>query len=309
MSTRIEPATSSERRASIARRTTTTEPITQRERIPVRIYPHATQASKAVAKQIADLIRERASAGQNCVLGLATGNTPVGIYDELVRMHHDEGLSFANVITFNLDEYYPMQPHELQSYVRFMREHLFDLVDIPPGNWHVPDGTVPVEQVTDFCTWYEEQIAQAGGIDIQLLGVGRTGHIGFNEPGSGKESRTRLITLDRVTRIDAASDFFGQENVPRRAITMGVGTILGARQVIMLAFGEHKSPIIARAVEGDISPSIAASFLQEHPNALVVIDEAAADALMRKSSLWLLGPVEWDEQKVRKAVIWLAQTR
>jgi glucosamine-6-phosphate deaminase len=184
---------------------------------------------------------------------------------------------------------------------------LFDLVDIPQGNWHVPDGTLPVEQVGDYCAWYEEQIAAAGGIDIQILGVGRTGHIGFNEPGSGKDSRTRLITLDRVTRIDAASDFFGQEHVPRRAITMGVGTILGARKIIMLAFGEHKAPIIAKAVEGEVSASIAASFLQQHPNAEVVLDEAAADALTRYRTPWLLGPVEWDEKRVRKAVIWLAR--
>jgi glucosamine-6-phosphate deaminase len=282
-------------------------PLARRERIPVRVFPHSTQASKAVAAHIANLIRERAAEGRSCVLGLATGNTPVGIYDELVRLHREEGLSFANVITFNLDEYYPMQPNELQSYVRFMREHLFDLVDIPPGNWHVPDGTLPIEQVHDYCAWYEQQIARAGGIDIQLLGVGRTGHIGFNEPGSGRDSRTRLITLDRVTRIDAASDFFGQEHVPRRAITMGVGTILDARQIIMLAFGEHKAPIIAQAVEGEVSPSIAASFLQEHPNALVVLDEAAADSLTRFKSPWLVGPVQWDEQLVRKAVIWLAR--
>jgi glucosamine-6-phosphate deaminase len=283
------------------------DPLAQREKVPVRVYPHATQANKAVAQQIADLIRERATQGRPCVLGLATGSTPVGIYNELVRMHREDGLSLANVVTFNLDEYYPMQPGELQSYVRFMREHLFDHVDIKPGNWHVPDGTLPIEQVADYCAWYEEQITNAGGIDIQLLGVGRTGHIGFNEPGSGKESRTRLITLDRVTRIDAASDFFGQEHVPRRAITMGVGTILDARQLIMLAFGEHKAPIIARAVEGEVSPSIAASFLQEHPSATVVLDEAAADWLTRYRSPWLLGSVDWDEFTLRKAVIWLAR--
>ena len=205
---------------------TPSDPLAQREHIPVRVYPHSAQANKAVAKEIADLIRERAAEGKNCVLGLATGSTPVGVYNELVRLHREEGLSLSNVVTFNLDEYFPMQPNELQSYVRFMREHLFDLVDIPKGNCHVPDGTLPVEQVADYCAWYEEQIAAAGGIDIQILGIGRTGHVGFNEPGSGKDSRTRLITLDRVTRIDAASDFFGQEHVPRRAITMGVGSIL-----------------------------------------------------------------------------------
>src|SRR3954468_5190905 len=308
MSTRIESMSAAERNITGSSSKIMSDPLTQRERIPVRVFPHSNQANVAVAGQIADLIRQRAAEGRSCVLGLATGSTPVGVYDDLVRLHREEGLSFANVITFNLDEYYPMQPNELQSYVRFMREHLFDLIDIPQGKWHVPDGTLPVEQVNDFCTWYEEQIAAAGGIDIKLLGVGRTGHIGFNEPGSGKESRTRLITLDRVTRIDAASDFFGQEHVPRRAITMGVGTILGARQLIMLAFGEHKAPIIARSVEGEVSPTIAASFLQEHANALVVLDEAAADALTRKNSPWLLGPLEWDEKKVRKAVIWLART-
>src|SRR3954468_18435729 len=305
MSTQSEQRSSASKRVNSGGGVDADHALSARERIPVQVYPHSTQANTAVAGQIAGLIRQRSSEGRNCVLGLATGNTPVGIYDELVRMHREEGLSFANVVTFNLDEYYPMQPNELQSYVRFMREHLFDLVDIPAGSLHVPDGTLPIEQVNDFCTWYEEQIAEAGGVDIQLLGVGRTGHIGFNEPGSGKESRTRLITLDRVTRIDAASDFFGQEHVPRRAITMGVGTILGARQLVMLAFGEHKAPIIARAVEGEVSPTIAASFLQEHPNAQVALDEAAADALTRKRSPWLLGPVEWDEKKVRKAGLWL----
>ncbi|HEY3392394.1 MAG TPA: glucosamine-6-phosphate deaminase [Lacipirellulaceae bacterium] len=283
------------------------DPMAQRERTPVRVFTHSSEANKAVAGLIADLIRQRAAEGRQCVLGLATGSTPVGVYSELVRLHREEGLSLANVVTFNLDEYYPMQPDELQSYVRFMREHLFDHVDIAPGNWHVPDGTLPLEQVFDYCGWYEEQVAKAGGIDLQVLGIGRTGHVGFNEPGSGRESRTRLITLDRVTRMDAASDFFGQENVPRRAITMGVGTILEARQIIMLAFGEHKSQIVAKAVEGEVSAAIAASFLQEHPNAQVVLDEAAADALTRYKSPWVLGPVEWNEQKVRKAVIWLAR--
>jgi glucosamine-6-phosphate deaminase len=278
------------------------------ERIPVQMYRHAAEANLAVAQQIAELIRKRQSECKHCVLGLATGSTPVGVYDELVRMHRDEGLSLANVITFNLDEYYPMQPQELQSYVRFMREHLFDLVDIKPENWHVPDGAIAVEQVADHCRWYEEQIASAGGIDIQLLGIGRTGHIGFNEPGSGLASRTRLITLDRVTRIDAASDFFGQENVPRRALTMGVGTILEARQIIMLVFGEHKAKVLAQAVEQPADPHIAASYLQQHPNALVVLDEAAADGLTRFRSPWLIGPVDWDERLIRKAVIWLAQT-
>ena len=206
-----------------------------KERIHCRVYPTAGEAAQAVAHQIADVIRQRASQQQQCVLGLATGSTPVGVYDELIRMHREEGFSLANVTTYNLDEYYPMRPNELQSYVRFMSEHLFDHVDIDPGNVHVPDGTVAEEDVHAYCQRYEQQIADAGGIDVQLLGIGRTGHIGFNEPGSGRTSRTRLITLDRVTRLDAASDFFGEEHVPRRGITMGVGTILDARHVIMVA--------------------------------------------------------------------------
>jgi len=281
---------------------------TEREQIDCRIFPHAREANRAVAEQIAALIRSRAAEGQKCVLGLATGSTPMGVYNELVRMHREDGLSFANVVTFNLDEYFPMLPNELQSYVRFMREHLFDLVDIDPANAHVPDGTVAEGDVHDSCQRYEEEIAKAGGIDIQLLGIGRTGHVGFNEPGSSRDSLTRLITLDRVTRIDAASDFFGEENVPRRAITMGVGSILAARHVVMVAFGEHKAGIVARAVEGEVTDSVAASFLQDHPSAEVILDEAAASELTRRWSPWLLGDVDWNEASIRKAVIWLART-
>jgi glucosamine-6-phosphate deaminase len=277
------------------------------EKIPCRVYRHAGEASRAVAAEIAALIRARAAEGRKCVLGLATGSTPVGVYGELVRMHQQEGLSFRDVVTFNLDEYYPMRTDELQSYVRFMREHLFDHVDIDPANVHIPDGTLAEDQVEGFCERYEQAIRDAGGIDIQLLGIGRTGHIGFNEPGSGRDSRTRLITLDRVTRGDAASDFFGEEHVPRRAITMGVGSILDARQVIMVAFGEGKAKVVEKAVEGEVSAIIAASFLQGHPRATVVLDEAAADALTRRRSPWLAGRVEWTEELIRKAVIWLAQ--
>ena len=277
------------------------------ERIPTRTFPHARDVSKAVARRIAELVRSRAAEGRSCVLGLATGSTPVGVYNELVRIHQEEGLSFSNVITFNLDEYYPMAHNELQSYVRFMYEHLFDHLDIPKSSIHIPDGQIDESEVTSFCRQYEDRIRDAGGIDIQLLGIGRTGHVGFNEPGSGKTSRTRLITLDRVTRLDAASDFFGEEHVPRRAITMGVGTILDADQVILMAFGEHKAPIIGQAVEGEITSSVAASFLQQHPRAEVYLDSAAAQSLTRFRSPWTLGPIQWDDAGIRKAVIWLAK--
>src|SRR5438132_14005969 len=202
------------------------------EKIPTTVYHSAAVASQAVAQEIADLIREKAARGEMAVLGLATGSTPTAVYAELVRMHKEEGLSFKNVISFNLDEYYPMQPDELQSYRRFMRENLFDHVDIDKKNMHIPDGTIPREQVFEFCQNYEKQIRDAGGIDLQILGIGRTGHVGFNEPGSPRDSRTRLITLDRVTRLDAASDFFGEWNVPRKAITIGVDSVMKDKKVI-----------------------------------------------------------------------------
>ncbi|MGI9519278.1 MAG: glucosamine-6-phosphate deaminase [Pirellulaceae bacterium] len=277
------------------------------EHIPCQVFQQASDAAIAVARYIADLARDKAASGQTCVLGLATGSTPVGVYNELVRMHREDGLSLANVVTFNLDEYYPMQPEELQSYVRFMNEHLFDHVDIPKENIHIPDGTIGEQTVRDYCEQYEQQIVDSGGIDLQILGIGRTGHIGFNEPGSSKSSHTRLITLDKVTRQDAASDFFGEEHVPRRAITMGVGTILSAREIFIIAFGEHKSAIVAEAIEGQISTSVSASFLQEHPRARFIVDVAAAESLVRCQCPWLIDKVEWTPQSIRKAVIWLAQ--
>lgn len=277
------------------------------EKIPTRVFSVSKEADQAVAGEIAALIRAKAAAGQTCVLGLATGSTPTGVYEELVRLHRQEQLSFKNVVSFNLDEYYPMQPGDFQSYHRFMREHLFDRIDIPKSNIHIPDGTVPMEKLSEYCAAYERQIEQAGGIDLQILGVGRTGHVGFNEPGSSRDCRTRLITLDRVTRRDAASDFFGEQYVPRRAITMGVGTILSAKRIVMLAFGEGKASVVARAIQGPVTAAIAASFLQEHPQATVYLDEAAAAELARCKSPWLLGPVDWNKAMIRKAVIWLAR--
>jgi glucosamine-6-phosphate deaminase len=283
------------------------------EKIPVTVYASSTLASQAVAAEIADLIREKARRNEKAVLGLATGSTPTGLYDELIRLHQQDGLSFKNVVTFNLDEYWPMTPDELQSYHRFMREHLFDHIDIDPRNIHVPDGTIPREKVSAFCQGYEQAIKDAGGIDYQILGIGRTGHIGFNEPGSPRDSRTRMITLDKVTRMDAASDFFGEGNVPKKALTMGVESILGGRKVVLMAWGEGKAHVIKRAVEGEISPQVAASFLQQHPNARIVLDTASAAELTRFKTPWLLGAIEdfglkWDKATRRRAAIWLAFT-
>lgn len=281
-------------------------------RARVILHDSSDSASAAVAAEIADLIRARAAAGRQAVLGLSTGSTPQGVYAELVRLHQEEGLSFRNVVTFNLDEYWPMKPDALQSYRRFMAEHLFEHVDIDAASVHIPDGTVAAEQVAGFCSAYEQRIHAAGGLDFQLLGVGRTGHIGFNEPGSGRNSRTRLITLDKVTRADAASDFFGERAVPKQAITMGVGTILAARRIVLMAFGEGKANIVRQAVEGPVSSAIAASFLQEHPDATFVLDAAAASELTPVKTPWLLGPLaaqglSWDKPLTKRAVIWLAQ--
>jgi glucosamine-6-phosphate deaminase len=280
----------------------------QLEKIKTFLYPDAEKASVEIARQIASLIRVKQEEGRMAVLGLATGSSPIRVYAELCRLHKEEGLSFENVVTFNLDEYYPIKPEALQSYVRFMNEHLFDHIDIKKENIHIPDGTSERDEVFSYCRDYEEKIRANGGLDIQILGIGRTGHIGFNEPGSVKESRTRMITLDRLTRSDAAEDFFGDANVPRRAITMGVGTILEARKIIIMAWGDAKAPIVQKAVEGDVSEAVTASFLQEHANASFYLDTAASAELTRFRRPWLVGSCEWDDRLIRRAVVWLSHT-
>lgn len=276
------------------------------EKIDATIYTEASEASKLVAREIANIISARNQTHQNTVLGLATGSTPLQIYAELVRIHKEEGVSFNHVITFNLDEYYPMQPDELQSYVRFMHENLFDHIDIPAENIHIPDGTTSKKGVFDYCREYENKIEKAGGLDVQLLGIGRTGHIGFNEPGSLKKTRTRLVTLDNVTRNDAAAAFYGEEHVPRQAITMGVGTIMKSKKIYLLAWGEAKAQIVKRTLEGTITDQIPATFLQEHENVKVLLDEPAGSELTRCKTPWLVGPCKWSDKQIRRAVTWLS---
>ncbi|MGB5378296.1 glucosamine-6-phosphate deaminase [Muriicola sp.] len=276
------------------------------EKIKTQIHENSEEASFYVANEIADLIRQRQKLGKKAVLGLATGSTPTKVYEILVKFHKEQGLSFKNVISFNLDEYFPMEKDSIHSYVRFMREHLFDHIDIKKENIHIPDGTMEKEDVRDFCMAYEEKIKKSGGIDIQVLGIGRTGHIGFNEPGSSIISKTRMVRLDRVTRLDAASDFFGLENVPSRAITMGVGTILSAKRIILMAWGEGKAGIINQAVEGPVRESVPATFLQNHPNCDFILDEAAASDLTRVSTPWLVSECNWNDNLIKKATIWLS---
>lgn len=277
------------------------------EKMPVKIWDDAIDASRFVARSIELAIRQRQQEGQKIVLGLATGSTPIRVYEELVRMHKEEGLSFRNVVTFNLDEYYPMPREAQQSYWRFMHEYLFDHVDILPENIHIPDGTIPMEKVADYCEQYEKLIGLAGGIDIQLLGIGRTGHIGFNEPGAWETSPTRMVRLDHLTRHDAIKDFQSEDDVPYRAITMGVGSIFKARTVYLMAWGEHKAQIIQQAVEEEISTSVPASFLQKHPNVRVILDKAASSELTRMKSPWLVGICNWTDDLIAKAVIWLSK--
>ncbi|WP_018615468.1 glucosamine-6-phosphate deaminase [Segetibacter koreensis] len=276
------------------------------EKIPTAIYKDSEQPSVAVAREIADIITQVNAQGRNAVLGLATGSTPKKVYKELIRLHKEEGLSFKNVVTFNLDEYYPLEQEAMQSYRRYMKENLFDYIDIAAENCHVPDGTVPQELVKVYCDNYEKKIEEAGGLDFQLLGIGSNGHIGFNEPGSHINSITRLITLDFVTRADATSEFGALANVPKKAITMGVSTILKAKRIVLLALGEHKAQIIQKAVEGPVTEFVPASYLQGHSNTLAVIDEAASAELTRRKAPWLIENVLWDVAMIKKAVIHLA---
>ena len=276
-----------------------------RERVRVVIADYDDIAT-IVARRIATVIAERRAEGKTPVLGLATGSTPIGVYRELIRMHRQEGLDFSDVVTFNLDEYYPMRPDSIHSYYRYMWENLFDHINIKPDNVHIPAGAVSREKLHDEVEGYEKAIRDAGGIDLQILGIGKTGHIGFNEPGSGIDSRTRPIALDTITRRDAAADFFGEDNVPTEAITMGVATIMEAREVALIATGEHKSAIIRRAVEGEPVPDVAATYLQHHPNAVFYVDPAAAADLTRVRTPWIVGEVEWNHDLEMAAVIWLS---
>ncbi len=270
------------------------------------MFDSPVEAARELAIQVRELLESRHQKNKTVVLGLATGSTPLPFYRELIRLHREESLSFRNLITFNLDEYYGLKEDHPESYARFMADQLYDHIDIQKDNIHIPKGSIPGDQIFAHCRDYEEKIEAAGGIDLQILGIGRTGHIGFNEPGSTKETQTRRITLDRLTRLDAAGDFRGEENVPRFAITMGVGTILRAKKIVLMAWGEGKAAIVARAVEKPVTDAVSASFLQEHANACFFIDHAAGKELTREKLPWLVGPVQWPPAETMRAVCWLS---
>lgn len=277
-------------------------------RLPCYVFGSNVELARVVAQQIAAVIRERSAMGQKAVLGLPTGSTPVGVYRELIRMHREEGLDFSRVVTFNVVEYYGVAPDQLQSYHRWMRDHFFRHVNVPAENIHIPDGLTPTADVEEYCRRYETAIEQAGGIDVQLLGVGRNGHIAGNEPFSARNGRTRLVTLDVVTRRDAASDFFSEDAVPLQALTMGVGSILSARKIILVALGEHKAKVIRELAEGPVTDRLPASYLQEHPDAVVLVDAAAGGQLTGVATPWVTGPVEWTDPMLKRAVLWLSQS-
>ncbi|WP_299312987.1 glucosamine-6-phosphate deaminase [uncultured Aquimarina sp.] len=280
---------------------------TKFEKIHNEIFQDSSYASKLVAVEISDLIKQKQKEGKPCILGLATGSSPIKVYEELVTLYRLGELSFNNVITFNLDEYYPMDTDNQQSYYHFMHQHLFDHVDINPENINIPSGNINAEEIDQYCIDYEMKIKKLGGLDFQLLGIGRTGHIGFNEPGSHRNSGTRIITLDHITRRDAASDFNGLENVPKRAITMGISTIMKAKRVLLLAWGHKKASVVRKTIEGKIASHIPASFLQEHKNITVVLDSEAAADLTRIKTPWLVDQCIWTPKLKLKAVTWLSQ--
>ena len=280
---------------------------TRFEKIHSVIFDESKEASKIVANEISVLIRKKQKENKHCVLGLATGSSPISVYDELVRMHKEEGLSFSNVITFNLDEYFPMSKNHLQSYHHFMHVHLFNDIDIKPENINIPNGDISIDQVHAYCNSYEKKIKTLGGIDFQLLGIGRTGHIGFNEPGSNYNSLTRLVHLNYITRNDARKSFYGTENVPTTAITMGVNTIRNSKRIVLLAWGQNKSVVIKKSIEDEIDSNLSASFLQKHKNVTFVLDKTSASELTRIKTPWKVGSCNWTMELKAKAVVWLCQ--
>ncbi len=277
------------------------------ERVPVSIFSNSDIASELVAKEIAHLINDKTAKGEKCVLGLIAGSTGVGVYECLVKMYKEKKLSFKNVIAFNIDEYYPAETDALQSHHRYLYEYLFNEVDIDPKNIHLIPGNLEKKQIAAFCVDYERKIQEAGGIDLQLLGLDGRGQIGANEPGSMFNSTTRLITLDYATRMGAASNFFGEENVPGYCITMGIQTIMQASRIILMAWGEGKARIVKNIVESPATEMLPASCLQNHPNASFIFDAAAATELTRIKMPWLTGEVKWSDRLVRRAVFLLCE--
>ena len=277
---------------------------TRFEKIHNITYDNVAEASALVAQEIADGIRNCKS--EFYVLGLATGSSPIGVYKELVRLHKEENLTFKNVVTFNLDEYFGLKIEDKNSYHSFMHTHLFDHINLPKDQIYIPDGSLSEKEVSAYCLSYEEKIESFGGIDFQLLGIGRTAHIGFNEPGSHINSITRMIALDPITREDAASDFNGLNFVPTKAITMGIGSILNAKRIVLLGWGHKKAAVLAITIEKEITNTYPATFLQNHPNCTFILDAEASAELSKHKTPWLVKECDWTERLIKKAIVWLS---
>ena len=280
---------------------------TRFEKLHTVTFENSNEASLLIAREICDLIKSKQEKKKNCVIGFATGSSPTKVYQEIIRIHKEESLSFYNVIAFNLDEYYPIEKDDNNSYHHFMNENLFDHIDIPKENINIPSGEISEKEIKKFCSSYEKKIDKNGGIDIQLLGIGRTGHIGFNEPGSHFNSITRLITLDHTTRFDASKSFNGIENVPSKALTMGIRTIFNSKRIIMMAWGIQKSHIVKKSVENNITSLIPTTYLQNHKNTTLVLDKECSSELTRFKTPWLVGPCDWSDVMKRKAIVWLCE--
>jgi len=277
------------------------------EKLHTVTFDNSQEASILIAREICDLVKSKQEKNKNCIIGFATGSSPTKVYQEIIRIHNDESLSFNNVITFNLDEYFPIEKDDNNSYHNFMKENLFDHIDIPKENINIPSGDISEKDITKFCSNYEKKIEKNGGLDIQLLGIGRTGHIGFNEPGSHFNSITRLITLDHTTRFDASKSFNGIENVPSKAITMGIRTIFNSKRIIMMAWGIQKALIVKKSVENNITPLIPTTYLQNHKNTTLVLDKECSSELTRFKTPWIVGPCDWSDLMKRKAIVWLCE--
>ena len=281
--------------------------LTRLEKIPTDIYETAEEGANQIAREIAQLIRDKQKAGRFCVLALAGGNSPRNVYAALVKMHQEEGLSFRNVVVFNLYEYYPLSPEAINSNLNALKEMLLNHVDIDKQNIFSPDGTIAKDTIFEYCRLYEQRIESFGGLDAVLLGIGRVGNIGFNEPGSRLNSTTRLILLDNGSRNDASKIFGSIDATPISSITMGISTILSAKKVYLMAWGEDKAKMVKECVEGNITDTIPASFLQTHNNAHIIIDLSAASNLTRIQRPWLVTSCEWNDKLIRSAIVWLCQ--
>ncbi|RHJ92517.1 glucosamine-6-phosphate deaminase [Parabacteroides bouchesdurhonensis] len=280
--------------------------LTRMEKIPTNIYESADEGALSIANEIANQIRKKQEIGKSFVIALPGGRSPQSVYKELIRMHKEENLSFRNVIVFVEYEFYPLNSASTGN-VTHLREALFDHVDIAPANIYAPDGSLPKDDILKFCREYEEKIQSLGGLDYILLGLGRASNIMFNAAGSTINSRTRLVVLEGAARKEAARTFPSVENVPAGVITMGISTMMRAKNAILMAWGEDKADIIAKTVEGQVSDAVPSSFLQNHPNAKVVVDLSAAYSLTRICHPWLVSNCEWDNKLIRRAIVWLCQ--